>query len=235
MRIILVIPTYNEGENITLLVEKIFKLGLKGLSVVIVDDASPDGTGKIADKLAQKHKGFFEVIHRKGKLGLGSAYKVGIKRAIQKKADIIVSMDADLSHQPKKIPEFINKIGQNDIVIGSRHIKGGKIKGFSLWRKLLTKTAQRLCMSILGMPVHDSTSAFRAYKREVFDKIQPDSINSQGFSFLIESIYRIYQEGFNICEVPIVFRVRERGESKISTQELFKALLYLFRIKLRLI
>lgn len=231
MKTAIIIPTYNEKENIKGLIEKILGLRLKETAIYIIDDNSPDGTGALADSLAKKHKDKVYVIHRPGKLGLGSAYKVGFKNAAREGAERIVTMDADFSHNPKKIPRMLKKLGSWDVVVGSRHIKGGKIVGFNIWRHLLSRGAQWLSMYIAGIYVHDSTSAFRAYKREVLESANPDTIKSEGYSFLIELIYRSQKKGFKITEIPITYINRTKGKSKIDKAEILKALATIARLK----
>lgn len=233
MNIAIIIPTYNEAGNIKSLVEEIIELGLKETAIIVVDDNSPDDTGRIVDRLAQKHSGKIEVIHRPRKLGLGSAYKDGFRKAMKDGAKIFVTMDADLSHNPKGIPEMLQKLKRNDVVVGSRHIKGGKIVGFSVFRHTLSYGAQWLSMNIAGITVHDSTSSFRAYKREVIVKVNPQTIKSEGYSFLIELIYRGQKKGYKITEIPITYVNRTRGKSKISQTEILKALATIFRLKFR--
>lgn len=230
MKAAIIIPTYNEIENLGILVKKILDLRTKSL-IIIVDDNSPDGTGQLADKLARKHKDVY-VVHRKKKLGLGTAYIAGFKKAFTLGADVVLTMDADLSHNPKVIPGMLKAIAINDVVIGSRHIKKGKIVGFDLFRTHLSGTAQFVSRQMLGMPIHDSTSGYRAYRKEVIEAIKIEEIRSQGYSFLIEAIYRCYNSGFRIKELPIVFYVRSKGKSKLSQNEIYKALLTTGRIAL---
>ena len=231
MDIAVIIPTYNEAENIGLLVEKILALGLKSSKIIIIDDSSPDGTGGIADSLAQKYEEKVIVIRRKGKLGLGSAYKDGFKTAFKESAKTIITMDADLSHDPKVIPKLLGELKTADVVIGSRYIEGGGIVGFPLWRLALSTIAQGFCKFLLGIKVHDSTTAFRAYKAKVIKAINPDSIKSEGYSFLIEVVFRSQKHGFKISEIPIIFKARELGKSKVSQSEILKALFTVFRLK----
>lgn len=228
--VVVIIPTYNERENIKILVESILDLHLNA-HIIIVDDNSPDGTGVIADGLAKEHKEV-EAIHRKRKLGLGTAYKTGFKKALKNGADVVMTMDADLSHNPKDIPKLLENIGKFDVVIGSRYVKGGKIVGFELWRLLLSNGAQLFCQTLLGVKVHDSTSGFRAYKSEAIKAINPETIKSEGYSFLIEAIFIADRRGLSIAEVPIVYEARQGGKSKISQIEIFKALAAVVRLKI---
>ena len=231
MRTAIIIPTYNEAENIEVLVKKILELELNNSKIILIDDNSPDGTGEIANSLSKKSKNKIVVIQRKGKLGLGSAYKVGFKKALKEGARVIITMDADLSHDPSAIPTLLSGLRRADLVIGSRYVEGGGIVGFPLWRLALSSIAQALCRFFLGIMVSDSTTAFRAYKAKVIKSIKPDSIKSEGYSFLIEVVFRSQKAGFKIIEVPIIFRARELGKSKVSQSEIFKALATVFRLK----
>ena len=231
MKTVIVIPTYNEAENIEVLIEKILELELNNSKIIVIDDSSPDGTGEIAESLSEKFKGKIDVIHRARKLGLGSAYKEGFKTALKEGAQTIITMDADLSHDPNAIPSMLGELKDNDLVIGSRYVEGGGIVGFPLWRLALSSIAQGLCRFFLGIMVSDSTTAFRAYKAKVIKSIKPDSIKSEGYSFLIEVVFRSQKAGFKIIEVPIIFRARELGKSKVSQSEIFKALATVFRLK----
>ena len=231
MRTAIIIPTYNEAGNIEVLVEKILELELNNSKIIVIDDNSPDGTGEIAESLSEKFKGRIDVIHRARKLGLGSAYKEGFKTALKEGAQTIITMDADLSHDPNAIPSMLGELKDNDLVIGSRYVEGGGIVGFPLWRLALSSIAQGLCRFFLGIKVHDSTTAFRAYKAKVIKSIKPDSIKSEGYSFLIEVVFRSQKAGLKVSEVPIIFKARELGKSKVSQSEILKALFTVFRLK----
>ena len=231
MRTAIIIPTYNEAGNIEVLVEKILELELNNSKIIVIDDNSPDGTGEIAESLSEKFKGRIDVIHRARKLGLGSAYKEGFKTALKEGAQTIITMDADLSHDPNAIPSMLGELKDNDLVIGSRYVEGGGIVGFPLWRLALSSIAQALCRFFLGIKVHDSTTAFRAYKAKIIKAIKPDSIKSEGYSFLIEVVFRSQKAGLKVSEVPIIFKARELGKSKVSQSEILKALFTVFRLK----
>lgn len=226
MKTSVIIPTYNEADNIETLVVKIIKLKITKLTVIIVDDASSDGTGELADTLARKLKGRVRVVHRKKKLGLGTAYVAGWKEAKKISSEVIVTMDADFSHDPAVIPAMIDGIRHNaDVVIGSRNVAGGQIIGVVYWRYLLSRLAQILCKNILRLHIYDSTSGFRAYRMKAFSGIKPETIKSEGYSYLIEVIYRCNKAGYRIEEVPIIFRNRVAGKSKISDKEIYNAAL----------
>ncbi len=235
-KIFICIPTYNEKENIKKLVEKIFNLNLQfsikeNLKLVIIDDNSPDGTGKIADKLAKKYS--IKVIHRKRKLGLGSAYIVGFKYALEKGADFIFEMDADFSHNPKDIPRFLKEAKKDyDLVLGSRKIKYGKIKNWNFWRRFCSNGAMIFSYLILGLKTKDITTGFRCYKNNVFKKIDLDNIKSNGYAFQEEMIYLCEKKNLSIKEIPITFIDRKLGKSKLSYKDIAEFFIKIIKLKL---
>ena len=231
MNAFIVIPTYNEKENIKSLVTSIFNLG-SDFRLVIVDDCSPDGTGKLADELA-KEDSRVKVIHRPGKLGLGTAYIEGFQYALDHKAEYVLSMDGDLSHQPKYLPDFLKKIRDYDVVIGSRYTKGGQILHWGIHRYVLSYGANLLARNILRLKIKDCTSGFRCYRRELLETIAFSEIKSEGYSFLIEMIFWCHNAGLKIAETPITFIDRKRGKSKISKREIFRAVYTLLRLRLQ--
>lgn len=194
-------------------------------SVIVVDDNSPDGTGEIADRLAAENTGRVHVIHRPGKLGLGTAYIAGFKHALHNGQDLIVTMDADFSHHPRYIPGMIEKIETGyDLVIGSRYVTGGGTIECAALRKFLSWGANAFARTLLGLRAHDTTAGFRCYRREVLESIALDRIFSSGYSFLIEMLYKVQHQGWKVGEVPIIFQNRQQGSSKISKNEILKAL-----------
>ena len=224
MQVNVIVPTYNESENIKALVTQLLALPT-GILVTVVDDNSPDGTGDIADRLAEENPGRLEVIHRAGKLGLGTAYIAGFKRALAGRADLICTMDADFSHNPRYIPDMVEKIGQGyDLVIGSRYVPGGGSRGCTFDRKLLSWGANAFARAVLGLRAHDTTAGFRCYRREVLDSVQLDEIKASGYSFLIEMLHRVRRRGWQVSEVPIIFENRRLGTSKISQDEIIRAM-----------
>lgn len=225
MKIALVIPTYNEAENIINLIRAIKSQKLN-IKIIVVDDASPDGTGKLVSKIPD-----VVLISRKSKLGLGSAYKEGFKYALSHGYEAVGSMDADFSHNPKFLSEMVAELGSCDMVIGSRYISGGKIIGFNIWRKTISGSAQFAARTILGLNLKDATSGFRIYKSQVLTKIGYYLIFSQGYSYLLESLYLVRKYGFKVHEIPIVFENRRLGSSKISGMEIVKALFTVARLK----
>jgi len=224
VQVTVIVPTFNEKENIQSLVEQLLALPT-GVRVSVVDDNSPDGTGAIADRLAAESDGRVGVIHRAGKLGLGTAYIAGFKRALAEGADLICTMDADFSHNPRYIPDMVAKIEQGyDLVIGSRYVRGGGASGCTLPRIFLSWGANAFARVMLGLHAHDTTAGFRCYRREVLAGIELDEIKASGYSFLMEMLYRVQRRGWRVGEAPIIFENRRLGTSKISRNEIIKAL-----------
>jgi glycosyltransferase involved in cell wall biosynthesis len=229
-RTAVIVPTYNEKETIESLVAELASLPID-VRVVIVDDNSPDGTGAIADRLAKQHKGRVEVIHRPGKLGLGTAHAAGISRALSEGMDLICTMDADLSHSPRYVPDLVSKIDEGcDLVIGSRYVTGGGTSGCTVSRKLLSWAANAFARATLGLHAHDATAGFRCYRREVLEDVDIDEIKADGYSFLIEMLHRVQRLGWRVGESPILFENRRQGVSKISRNEIFKAVWTVVRL-----
>jgi glycosyltransferase involved in cell wall biosynthesis len=218
-----IVPTYNERENIEDLVNQLLDLPVD-LQVIVVDDNSPDGTGELADQLAADSEGRVHVIHRPGKLGLGTAYLAGFRKALAGEADYIFTMDADFSHNPRYIPAMLEEAeGGYDVVIGSRYVPDGGAEGSTLPRILLSWGANAFARTTLGLRAHDTTAGFRCYRREVLESIDLNAIRSCGYSFLIEILYMAQRRGWRVGEVPITFHNRQLGQSKISRQEIFRA------------
>ncbi|MDQ4077501.1 MAG: polyprenol monophosphomannose synthase [Chloroflexota bacterium] len=221
MKTAIVIPTYNERENIVDLTELILALPYH-LHLVIVDDNSPDGTGEVVDVLAAQHERVC-VIHRAGKLGLGTAYLAGFHLAFEMDVSHIMTMDADFSHHPRYIPDLLRLGERCDLVIGSRYVPGGGTRHWHWQRVLLSWGANRIAKLALGLRPNDCTAGFRLYRREVLESVDPDRIFSNGYSFLLEMLFKVQQNGWHVAEVPILFADRKRGASKISKNEIFKA------------
>jgi len=232
MKSIIIIPTYNEKENIERLIEEIWKLN-RDFHVLIIDDNSPDGTGRIADALAQKYSEVF-VGHRPGKLGLGTAYITGFKYALENNYNLIFTMDADFSHQPKYLIDLLEKTKEYDLVIGSRYIKDGRIKNWPFHRLILSRGANIYVRMVTGLPISDSTGGFNCYRRGGLEKIDLDTIISDGYAFQIEIKYRLWKKGFSLKEVPITFIDRTRGISKISKRIIFQAFFLVWKLRLSL-
>ena len=213
----IVIPTFNEAENLPIIIQRIFGLDIPTLNILIVDDNSPDGTGEIADQLAEKYSGKVDVLHRKGKLGLGTAYIEGFKICLDQGAERIVQMDADFSHNPEKVTELLSNLGNHDMVLGSRYIEGGSLdREWAFWRKGLSSFGNFYARIILGMPIKDVTGGFRAWRRETLLGIPLERVKSQGYAFQVEMGYITHLKGFRIKEIPIYFADRSRGDSKMS-------------------
>jgi|FLYN01.1.fsa_nt_gi dolichol-phosphate mannosyltransferase len=232
---IIVLPTYNEAENLPLLMEELFALPVENLHVLVVDDNSPDGTGAIADRLAGQHPGRAHVLHRAEKAGLGPAYVAGLKRALSLGADLIIQMDADFSHPPRYIPDLLAAIEHHDLVIGSRYVKGGSVdEHWSFYRKALSWFANRMyAASILRTRVRDATSGFRVWRRQALVGLDLDRIRSNGYIFLVEMTYIARRLGYRIQEVPIHFPDRKRGDSKMNVRIQLEAAFRLWQIVYR--
>ncbi len=214
-RIVVVTPTYNERQNIVLLAEKIFALGIPELSVTIVDDNSPDGTGKLAEELSARYP--LRVIHREKKLGLGRAYVEAFRNVLEnEKPEIIIQMDADLSHDPKAIPLFLEAISDSDVALGSRYIPGGRIENWNTMRQWISKISNVYARIVLGLPYRDLTGGYKCFRKEVLEKINLDSLSSVGYNFQIETTYRAHKKGCRIREIPITFTERKSGASKFN-------------------
>jgi dolichol-phosphate mannosyltransferase len=224
-----VIPTYNERDNIARLADEILALE-PAPKVIIVDDNSPDGTGELADALAAEHPGRVHVIHRPEKLGLGTAHIAGFKLALSQGVERVVSMDADFSHHPRYIPAMLTKAQEAQLVIGSRYVRGGGTRFCSWKRRALSLGANLFAKVMLGLPARDCTAGFRCYHRELLLSIDLDDIFSNGYSFLIEMIYRTKKQGWRVAEVPIIFEDRRHGISKISRREIFAAMYTVLRL-----
>ncbi len=223
MKTAVIVPTYNERENIRDLVALILALP-HTLHVIVVDDNSPDGTGDIAAQMAETEPRL-HVLHRAGKLGLGTAYIAGIKHAFQNDFTHMMTMDADFSHHPRYIPDMLRLMesGNYDLVIGSRYIPGGGTRFWHWQRVLLSWGANRIAKTGLGLRPNDCTAGFRLYRREVLESIDLDHIFSNGYSFLLEMLYKVQRKGWRVGEVPIIFADRQRGDSKISKNEIYRA------------
>ena len=216
MRIIAVIPTYNEAENLPALVAALLALPLD-LNVLVVDDASPDGTGAIADGLAQAHPGRVEVLHRTGRRGLRGAYLEGFQLAFGRKPDAIAQMDADFSHDPARLPDMVAALADADMVLGSRYVAGGSVdERWPIWRKGLSAWGNFYARTILGFKLRDTTTGYRLWRREVLEAMPLDEIRSSGYVFLVEMVYIAQKLGYRLAEVPIHFNDRRFGTSKMS-------------------
>jgi len=228
-RVCIVIPTYNEAENLVKLVDQIFGLH-PDFNIIIVDDNSPDGTGIIADSLSAKDSRVL-VFHRPTKAGLGTAYIKGFKEALLRGADLIFEMDADFSHDPKYLQDFLEASKKSDLVIGSRYINGVRVEGWRFRRLLLSKFANMFVSYIMVKPVWDFTAGFRCFRRKVLETIDLEKIHSDGYAFQIEMTYHTFKHGFRVCEVPILFKERLQGSSKISRRIIWEAFWLTFKCR----
>ena len=235
--VMVVLPTYNERENIRQMAAALFALAIPDFRLLIVDDNSPDGTGEIADELAAQpqYAGRIHVLHRPGKQGLGPAYKQGFKRALELGADIVIQMDADFSHQPKYIPQLLAHAETRDIVIGSRYVAGGSVDdSWGPLRKLLSFWANRVYTpAILRMPVKDATGGYRMYRRDALIELDVERVKANGYVFQVELIHVAHRLGLSIKEIPIHFPDRQRGSSKMSSSIALEAALRVWQIKFR--
>jgi len=228
-RALVIVPTYNEAENIERLVSEILEQPAP-LDVVVVDDNSPDGTGDLADALAAEHERV-SVIHRAGKLGLGTAYIAGFRRALDQGYGYAITMDADFSHNPRYLPGLLGLMAEHDLGIGSRYVPGGGARGCTRGRIFISRGANAFAKFMLGLKAHDCTAGFRCYKAEVLEAIDLDTIFSSGYSFLVEMVTRCERRGYSVGEIPIVFDNRQLGASKISRKEILKSFYTIFRLR----
>ena len=213
-RVLVIIPTYNEADNVRLIVERV-RRAVASVDILIADDNSPDGTGTIADELSAADDHVF-VLHRPGKQGLGAAYVHGFAWAKNKAYDVVVEMDADGSHAPEELTRLLDTLRANDVVLGTRYVPGGSVHNWPLHRLALSRGGNLYIRMALGMPFKDATGGYRAYRMTVLDQIDVGSVASQGYSFQVELAWRAYRQGFRVAEVPITFTERVHGASKMS-------------------
>jgi dolichol-phosphate mannosyltransferase len=221
---LVVIPTYNEAGNLHAIVAAVYD-ALPDASILIVDDASPDGTGRLADSLAACYPSL-EVLHRAGKQGLATAYVAGFRHALQHDYDRVFAMDADFSHDPRYLPALLAATDDADLVIGSRYVTGGRTPDWGLSRRLISGCGNVFARTLLRLPVRDCTAGFKCYRRCVLEALDLEAIQLEGYAFQIETVYQSYCKGFRIKEVPIVFLDRKVGKSKMSTAIVAEALTY---------
>ena len=224
MKTLVIIPTYNEKENIASLIEIILNSN-KSTHILVVDDNSPDKTSEIVQELIKEFPKRVYLIKRSGKLGLGTAYIEGFKWAIYHKYDLIIQMDADFSHNPNYIKKLIFESKKYDLILGSRYVKNGGTKNWGIIRRYVSKGGNIYASLLLSLPVKDATGGFKCFHRKVLESIDLDSIKSNGYCFQIETTYRSHLKGFNIKEIPIIFEDRRVGKSKMSKKIVFEALI----------
>jgi dolichol-phosphate mannosyltransferase len=216
VRVWVCLPTYNERENLEPLVRALAQVLDEGTRVLVIDDASPDGTGAAAEELARE-LGFVEVLHRERKDGLGPAYLAGFRRALASGAELVLEMDCDFSHDPADVPRLIAAVEEGaDLVVGSRYVPGGGTRDWGFVRRAVSRAGALYARTLLGLAVRDPTSGFKCYRREVLERIDLDRIASKGYAFQIETVYRAVRAGFRVAEIPITFSERELGGSKMS-------------------
>jgi len=232
MRALIVVPTYNELENIQILVKSVMAVIPSNVDLLIVDDNSPDGTGKLADTLAQQDSRI-HVLHRARKMGLGTAYVNGFNWGLERGYDALIEMDADFSHDPKYLPRMLELLEINDVVIGSRYVPGGGTVNWGLGRKVLSRGGSLYSRLILGASIRDFTGGFNGWRRKVIESVDLPSLRSDGYSFQIELKYRAFLRGFKITEFPIVFEDRKVGKSKMHRRIVIEALLRVWEFRFK--
>jgi dolichol-phosphate mannosyltransferase len=229
-RALVIVPTYNERSNIERLIPAILAQD-SSLEVLVVDDASPDGTGAVVDAVSETNPRV-HVLHRSGKLGLGTAYIAGFRWALERKYDLIFEMDADFSHNPERLPEFLEKITEADVVLGSRYQNGHvNVVNWPMSRLFLSYAANLYARAITGLPIFDTTGGFKCFRRHVLESIDLKSVKSNGYAFQIEMSYRAWKHGFNLLEIPIIFVDRTEGESKMSKRIVREAVWMVWRLR----
>ena len=229
-RVLVVIPTYNERENLTELLRQIFAQGLP-LEVLIIDDNSPDGTGAVADGLAQADPRV-HVMHRAAKMGLGSAYVAGFRYALERDYDAVFEMDADFSHNPESLPVFLRELESADLVVGSRYLHGVTVVNWPLKRLVLSYGANVYSRVITGIPIKDLTGGFKCFRRLVLESVDLSRVRSDGYGFQIEMNYKAWRKGFRIKEIPIMFVDRRAGESKMNRRIVWEAAWMVWRLRI---
>jgi dolichol-phosphate mannosyltransferase len=221
-RVLVVVPTYNERDNIELIAQRL-RTAVPDAHLLVVDDNSPDGTGKLADELAEGDD-HVHVLHRAGKNGLGAAYVAGFGWAREQGYDVVVEMDADGSHSPEQLPRLLAALENADLVLGSRYVPGGAVVNWPKSRELLSRGGNLYTRLLLRLPLQDATGGYRAYRRTVLDGLPLGQISSQGYCFQVDLAWQTWQQGHRVVEVPITFVERERGESKMSRKIVVEAL-----------
>ena len=229
MRPVVCLPTYNERENLERMVHA---LGEHGVSVLVIDDNSPDGTGELADRLA-RDLDHVEVLHRPRKQGLGPAYLAGFRHALAAGAELVLEMDCDFSHDPADVPRLLAAVEDADVAVGSRYIKGGSVRNWGLVRRFVSAGGSFYARVLLGVGIRDLTAGFKCYRRVVLETIDLDAISSLGYAFQIETTYRALRAGFRVVEVPIAFADREHGGSKMSKGIVLEAIWKVPALRLR--
>ncbi|MCR5495756.1 MAG: polyprenol monophosphomannose synthase [Treponema sp.] len=231
MKLLVIIPTYNEIENISKIIPEVFKVIPENAGILVVDDGSPDGTANAVKEMQNTFSNRLHILERKEKSGLANAYITGFKWGMDNGYDVLCEMDADFSHKPEYLPELYKAMETNDVAIGSRNIKGGAVEGWSALRNFISKGGSLYSRMVLACPVKDLTGGFNMWKKEALDKIGLDTIISKGYSFQIEMKYKAYKAGCAIKEIPIIFPDRQFGQSKMSKGIFMEALKAVWRIR----
>jgi dolichol-phosphate mannosyltransferase len=228
-RVLVCLPTYDEIDNLQPMVEGILAVAPQ-LEILVIDDASPDGTGRLADELAARD-GRVHVLHRAGKQGLGRAYLAGFAWALERDYRLVLEMDCDFSHDPKYLPAMLSAAGEADLVLGSRYVPGGGTQNWGLGRRFISRAGSLYARTILGLSVRDLTGGFKCFRREVLEAIGLDRVECSGYAFQIELTYRAVRRGFQVREVPIVFADRRVGQSKMSRRIVVEAIRKVWAIR----
>jgi dolichol-phosphate mannosyltransferase len=230
-RVLIVVPTYNEAENIVKLIPLVLRQN-PAVEILVVDDSSPDGTAGLVREM-MKTEQRIHLLERPGKMGLGTAYVAGFKFAIGKGYDCVMEMDADFSHDPNDIPRFLEKITEYDLILGSRYTHGVRVLNWPMQRLLLSYSANVYTRIMTGLPLHDATGGFKCFRRSVLEAIDLDRIKSNGYAFQIEMSYKVWKKGFRLTELPIIFHDRRSGVSKMSRKIIYEAVFMLLTLRLR--
>jgi dolichol-phosphate mannosyltransferase len=230
-KVLVIIPTYNEAENIPRIVPVVLEQA-SDVHVLVVDDGSPDGTASIVRTMMKRSRRI-HLLERSGKMGLGTAYVAGFKYALERAYDYVFEMDADFSHDPNEIPHFLSRAQEHDLVIGSRYTSGVRVLNWPMRRLLLSYYANIYTRIMTGLPLHDATGGFKCYRRRVLEAIDLDRITSNGYAFQIEMSYKAWKKGFRLVEIPIVFLDRRIGTSKMSRHIVYEALFMLWKLRFR--
>jgi dolichol-phosphate mannosyltransferase len=234
MKTMVVMPTYNEADNLVQIVAELMTLDLAALEILIIDDNSPDGTGQMADQLAAQYADRVHVIHRRGKMGLGTAYVTGFRHALESGADYVVQMDADFSHSPSYIPAFLEAMRDCDLVVGSRYVPdGGVDERWSPWRRFLSWGGNVYARLVTGLRIRDATGGFRCFRQQALRQLDLDRIRSEGYAFQIEVAYACQKSGLRLCEIPIYFEDRSMGLSKMSSRIILEAMWRVWQMRWR--
>jgi dolichol-phosphate mannosyltransferase len=226
---LVIVPTYNEADNLDRLARAI--LDLEGFDLLVVDDNSPDGTGRVAEELRDRYPDRISILHRPSKLGIGTAYLEGFRIALTREYPYVFQMDADFSHDPADLPRLRDALGRADVALGSRYVSGGGTTNWPLWRRALSRCGSLYASLLLGVPVADLTGGFKGFRRPVLQALDLASVRSNGYAFQIEVTYRCWQQGFRIVEVPITFVERRSGRSKMSSRIVVEAALLVWQLR----